>query len=193
MSALVVKATVVAGTLALVVIPALLHRGATETRVLKSHKGLTERIVLGLMSIGFLLPLVWVTSPALRFADYESHPVTFLTGLAAIATGLWLHYEAHATLGSSWSITLEVREGHELVTHGIYAKLRHPMYLALLLYSLGLALTLPNWVAGCTYLLAVMLLISLRLGPEERMMREEFGLAYEAYMRRTKRLLPGLW
>ncbi len=67
------------------------------------------------------------------------------------------------------------------------------MYLALLLYSLGLALVLPNWVAGPSYLLAIALLFVLRVGPEERMMLEEFGKDYEAYMARTKRLVPGVW
>jgi protein-S-isoprenylcysteine O-methyltransferase Ste14 len=37
------------------------------------------------------------------------------------------------------------------------------------------------------------LLIALRLGPEERMMLEEFGKDYEAYRVRTKRLVPGIW
>jgi protein-S-isoprenylcysteine O-methyltransferase Ste14 len=37
------------------------------------------------------------------------------------------------------------------------------------------------------------LLFTFRLGPEERMMREEFGKDYEAYIGRTKRLVPGIW
>jgi protein-S-isoprenylcysteine O-methyltransferase Ste14 len=37
------------------------------------------------------------------------------------------------------------------------------------------------------------LLVAFRLGPEEQMMREEFGGDYEAYLRRTKRLVPGIW
>ena len=32
-----------------------------------------------------------------------------------------------------------------------------------------------------------------RVGPEERMMLEEFGKDYEAYMERSKRLVPGIW
>jgi protein-S-isoprenylcysteine O-methyltransferase Ste14 len=39
----------------------------------------------------------------------------------------------------NWSIALEVREKHQLVTQGIYRHIRHPMYLALLLYSSALA------------------------------------------------------
>jgi protein-S-isoprenylcysteine O-methyltransferase Ste14 len=86
-----------------------------------------------------------------------------------------------------------VREGHRLVTHGIYRHVRHPMYLALLLYSLGQTLVIPNWVAGPSYLVTFGLLFVLRVGPEERLMREEFGKDYESYMARTRRLVPGLW
>jgi len=67
------------------------------------------------------------------------------------------------------------------------------MYLALILYSVGQALVLPNWVAGPSYLVVFVLLVALRLGPEERMMREEFGQEYDAYVARTKRLVPGVW
>jgi protein-S-isoprenylcysteine O-methyltransferase Ste14 len=62
--------------------------------------------------------------------------------------GLWLFAKSHADLGTNWSLTLEVREKHQLVTHGIYRALRHPMYSALLLYSLGQALVVPNWIVG---------------------------------------------
>jgi protein-S-isoprenylcysteine O-methyltransferase Ste14 len=39
----------------------------------------------------------------------------------------------------------------------------------------------------------MLLLVGLRLGPEERMMREEFGNDYDAYAATTKRLIPGVW
>ncbi len=67
------------------------------------------------------------------------------------------------------------------------------MYLALILYSSGQALVLPNWVAGPSYLVVFVLLVALRLGPEERMMRDEFGQEYDAYVAGTKRLVPGVW
>ena len=100
---------------------------------------------------------------------------------------------AHADLGTNWSITLEVREKHQLVTHGIYRWVRHPMYLALFLYSAGQALVLPNWLVGPSYGFAMVLLFALRVGREERMMHEEFGKDYEAYAATTRRLLPGIW
>ena len=128
-----------------------------------------------------------------RFADYPLRPVPFVAGTLCYAVGLWLLHRSHADLGPNWSITLEVREKHQLVTQGIYRHIRHPMYLALLLTSAGQALVLPNWVVGPSYLVAFGLLFVLRVGPEERLMLEEFGKDYEAYMARTKRLVPGVW
>ena len=114
-------------------------------------------------------------------------------GVACLAVGLWLFYRSHADLGTNWSITLEVREQHRLVTQGVYRRIRHPMYLALFVYSIGQAFAIPNWVAGPSYLVAFAILFALRVGAEERMMLERFGDAYAAYMARTKRLVPGVW
>jgi len=61
-------------------------------------------------------------------------------------------------LRTNWSITLEVREQHRLITHGVYRRVRHPMYASLQLYSVGQALALPNWVAGPSYLVAFVIL-----------------------------------
>ena len=128
----------------------------------------------------------------LAFADYALHPVPLLTGAVCLTLGLWLFHLSHADLGANWSITLEVREKHRLVTRGVYRRVRHPMYTALLLYSVGQALVLPNYVAGLSSGVAMALLVALRIGPEERMMLEEFGKDYQEYMALTKRLVPGI-
>ncbi|OGA53333.1 MAG: hypothetical protein A3G25_05935 [Betaproteobacteria bacterium RIFCSPLOWO2_12_FULL_63_13] len=186
------KTIILVGTVAMLVIPASLHRGG-GIKVARSRKGPLERGLLALTSLGFLLPLVWVATPVFTFADYPLRPIPFIAGILCSGLGLWYFHRSHADLGTNWSITLEVREGHQLVTHGIYRHVRHPMYLALLLYSMGQSLVLPNWVAGPSYLAAIVLLFALRVGPEERMMLEEFGTDYEAYMTRTKRLVRGVW
>ena len=111
----------------------------------------------------------------------------------ASRSGLWLFYRSHADLGANWSITLEVLEKHRLVTQGVYRRVRHPMYTALLLYSVGQALVLPNYVVGLSSGLTMALLVALRIGPEERMMIEEFGKDHQEYMALTKRLVPGVW
>lgn len=183
---------IAAAAVALVAMPASLHRGA-GARVARNRKGLTEKLLLGFVSLGFLATLIWLTTPLLRFADYPLRPAALVAGIVLLLLGLWLLYRSHADLGSNWSVTLEVREGHRLITGGVYRHVRHPMYLALLAYGLGQALALPNWVAGPAYLAGVLCLVTFRIGPEERMMTEAFGTDYEGYRGRTGRLLPRLW
>ena len=187
------KAIILLSSIVMVIIRAPHGQRSRGIKVVKSRKGVLEIMLLTLAWLGFFVPLIWIASPVFGFADYPLRPVPFVAGILCLALGLWLLYRSHADLGTNWSITLEVREGHQLVSQGIYRHVRHPMYLALLLYSAGQALVLPNWVAGPSYLVAFGLLFVLRVGPEERLMLEEFGKDYEAYMARTKRLVPGLW
>ena len=161
--------------------------------VVRSRKGKLEIVLLTMAWLAFFLPLIWIATPVLAFADYTLRPVPLLTGAVCLTLGLWLFQLSHADLGANWSITLEVREKHTLVTQGVYRRVRHPMYTALLLYSVGQALVLPNYVAGPSYGVTMALLVALRIGPEERMMLEEFGKDYQEYMAQTKRLLPGIW
>ena len=66
----------------------------------------------------------------------------------------------------------------------IYRLVRHPMYSVFLLYGIGQALVVANWVMA--------VLFAFRMRAEERMMLDTFGNEYSAYMAKTKRLLPGI-
>jgi protein-S-isoprenylcysteine O-methyltransferase Ste14 len=187
------KAAVLAATVALVAVRAPHGHRSRTVKVARSRKGPLEAALLAFAWIGFFVPLLWVATPLLSFADYPLLPVPWAAGLALLAGGLLLFHRSHADLGTNWSITLEVREGHRLVTGGVYRRIRHPMYLALLLYSAGMALVLPNGIAGPSYGAAFGVLLAFRLGPEERMLREEFGAEFDAWAARTRRLLPGVW
>jgi len=184
------KAAVLLAAVVMVAIRAPHGHRSRKIKVVNSRKGTLEIVLLTFAWLGFFVPIVWVASPAFAVAEFPLHPAMLAAGVACIALGLWLFHRSHADLGTNWSITLEMREGHRLVTHGVYRRVRHPMYSALLLYSLGQALAVPNWIAGPSYLVVMVLLIALRLGPEERMMRETFGKEYEEYAERTKRLVP---
>jgi protein-S-isoprenylcysteine O-methyltransferase Ste14 len=159
----------------------------------KNCRGKKEVILLTLAILGFFIPFVWVVSPAFAFAEYPLRPGPLVAGIACFVAGLWLFYLSHADLGTNWSVTLQVREQHRLITQGVYRRIRHPMYSALLLYGLGQALVVPNWVAGPSYLVSFVILFAFRVRAEEQMMLEEFGDEYGAYMAKTKRLVPGVW
>ena len=189
----VAKAVVLAATVVMMAIRAPHGRRSRSVKIARSHKTPLETGLLVLAWVGFVVPLIWVASPAFSFAEYPLHTAPFLAGVVCVVIGLWLFYRSHADLGTNWSITLEVREEHRLVTHGVYRGVRHPMYSALVLYAAGQALVIPNWVAGPSNLLAFAVLLALRIRAEERMMGERFGDEYAAYSARTKRLIPGVW
>jgi protein-S-isoprenylcysteine O-methyltransferase Ste14 len=168
-------------------------RRSRSVKVATSYKTPLETGLLVLAWVGFFVPLIWVASPAFSFAEYALRTGPLVAGVICLVIGLWLFYRSHADLGINWSITLEVHEQHRLITQGVYRRIRHPMYLALALYSIGQALVIPNWVAGPSNLTAFAILCALRLRAEERMMVEEFGDEYAAYSARTKRFIPGVW
>jgi len=193
MNVWVAKTVILAATVAMIAIRAPHGQRSRSVKVVVSRKGSLETVLLALAWIGFLVPVIWIVSPAFSFAEYSLRAAPFAAGCACLVAGLWLFHRSHMDLGKYWSVTLEVREQHRLVTHGVYRRVRHPMYTSLLLYSIGQMLVLPNWVAGPSYLVMFLTLFVFRVLAEERMMREQFGDEYAEYSRRTKRLVPGVW
>ena len=189
----IAKVLVLAATVVMIAIRAPYGQGSRRVSVIKSHKTPLETILLILAWVGFFVPLIWVVSPAFSFADYTLRSGPLISGVMCFVIGLWLFHRSHADLGTNWSITLEVREQHRLITQGVYRRIRHPMYSALVLYAVAHALVIPNWVAGPSNLVAFAVLFALRVRAEERMMLEQFGDEYSAYMARTQRLVPGVW
>ncbi len=189
----IAKAVILAASLVMVAIRAPHGQRSRTVKVVTNRKGTLEVFLLTLAWLSFFVPLIWIVSPAFAFAEYPLRAGPLAAGVLCLVVGLWLFYRSHADLGTNWSVTLEVRERHRLITDGVYRTVRHPMYSALLLYSLGQALALPNWVAGPSYLIGFATLFAFRVGAEERLMLEQFGDEYAAYMRRTRRLVPGLW
>ena len=187
------KVLILVSGVAMVIIRNPHEKRSRRIKTKRSLMGPLEIVLLKLTGLGLLVPLIWIATPVLAFADYPLWPVPFAGGILCLALGLWIFQRSHSDLCTNWSVTLETRENHQLVTEGIYRHVRHPMYLAFLLYSLGQALVLPNWVAGPSLGAPFGLLFALRVGPEERMMLDEFGKDYEAFMTRTQRLVPGVW
>jgi protein-S-isoprenylcysteine O-methyltransferase Ste14 len=140
-----------------------------------------------------VVPAVYVFAGAPAFADYSFRPGQGWLGAAVFAAALWLFYRTHKDLGRNWSVTLEVRERHTLVTGGVYSRVRHPMYSAFWLWAIAQALLLPSWIAGPAGLVGFGTLFFLRVGREEALMIATFGDEYRRYMARTARVVPGLY
>jgi protein-S-isoprenylcysteine O-methyltransferase Ste14 len=99
----------------------------------------------------------------------------------------------HKALGRNWSVSLQVRESHKLISDGIYRRVRHPMYTAFWLWAVAQALLLPNWFAGWAGLVGFGILFFGRVKKEEELMLESFGDDYRQYMSRTSRVIPWIY
>jgi protein-S-isoprenylcysteine O-methyltransferase Ste14 len=100
-------------------------------------------------------------------------------GIAALAYPLWI--AARVQLGTAFSIWPEARQ---LVTSGLYSKLRHPVYVFGTLASLSSLLVLQVWPILLFGLALIPITIS-RMRREEKLLAARFGEEYERYRART--------
>ena len=152
------------------------------------RRGATMRFVL------FLLVFATVAF-ARRSADLQAfqwkafHSVPMAATGAALATlGAMVAFAARGVIGRNWGSPGTRKTNTELVTHGPYSLVRHPIYTGILLMMVGTAVGLsPAWwlvaIAAGIYFVT-----SARA--EESYMTERFPEAYPAYKARTKMLIP---
>lgn len=126
--------------------------------------------------IVYLVALAVVDSESTRALD-----ASWYLGLclAAVGTPLWI--VARWQLGRSFSVRARARE---LVSSGLYARIRHPIYLFGGLAWTGALLILLGWrgliIGGIVALVEIW-----RARREERVLAQAFGAQYEEYRRKT--------
>ena len=109
-------------------------------------------------------------------------------GAALVALGLGLAVCARTYLGRNWGSPMSRKEDAELVTGGPYASIRHPIYTGIILAMLGTTIGEGiDWLLPLV-LTAAYLIYSARR--EEEFMCQKFGERYQAYMLRTKMIVP---
>lgn len=168
---------------------------SAQVKVAVDQKSTLEQVLLALVAVGCCgLPLLYFLTPFLRqFNRLDQDVCTVVLGAAVTLVWLYLFHRSHVDLGRNWSRSLELREDHKLVTRGVYAYVRHPMYTALFCQGIAQALLVTNWVAGPAMLVAFTVMFICRVRIEEQMMLTRFGLQYADYCNTTKRLLPGVY
>jgi protein-S-isoprenylcysteine O-methyltransferase Ste14 len=170
------------------------QRRARKTPVAERRDRIRDMVLMAISFTGlFLVPVTYALTGQPKFASYDFDRLQAWMGVVVLFAAMALFWRTHRDLGRAWSVTLEIRARHRLITHGIYARLRHPMYAAFWLWALSQALLLPNWIAGFSGLIGFGTLFFCRVGHEERMMLETFGEEYRAYMGRSWRVVPGVY
>jgi protein-S-isoprenylcysteine O-methyltransferase Ste14 len=151
-----------------------------------------NRWVLGVFGvIALLAAYLPALTDRLDFWTFGGDGVRWL-GVVLFAAGGALRIWRVFVLGRRFSGLVAIQSGHTLVTTGIYSVIRNPSYLGLLIISLGWALAFRSTIG---VLLAAANLVPLvaRIHAEEALLLSHFGEEYDAYRRRTSRLIPGLY
>jgi protein-S-isoprenylcysteine O-methyltransferase Ste14 len=113
-------------------------------------------------------------------------------GLALVGSGYALILWSGFALGRFYSPDVTLQQDHRLVTSGLYRYLRHPRYLGIQLAALGLALLFRSWI-GLGLNLPLLAVLLFRIRDEEALLRKTFGAEWDAYCRRSWRLIPYLY
>jgi protein-S-isoprenylcysteine O-methyltransferase Ste14 len=138
------------------------------------------------------IALLWTTRIPLPWLYLQLWPNglwPFWLGAAVTIAGLLFAVWAREHLGSNWSRSVTIKQGHELITTGPYAVVRHPIYTGILTGFLGMAIAISQ-VRGFIVFVLIFLALWLKLRMEEQWMRSQFGETYATYARQTAALVP---
>ena len=114
-----------------------------------------------------------------------------IAGVVLTYVGLPLTIWSRARLGRYWSGVVALKQDHRLIQSGPYRVVRHPLYSGLILAAIGFSLCLTTW--SCLLgALSLMICFERRAYKEDALLAAEFGAEFEAYRRRTGRLMPRL-
>jgi protein-S-isoprenylcysteine O-methyltransferase Ste14 len=148
-------------------------------------------VLIAFAGIGLLDGYLPAFTDRMDFATIDGDTLRWL-GVVLFALGGALRLWPVFVLGRRFSGLVAIQPGHTLVTNGVYGIVRHPSYLGLLVNSLGWALAFRSGAGVLLTALTILPLVG-RMNAEERLLRSQFGAEYDAYRRRTARLIPGIY
>jgi protein-S-isoprenylcysteine O-methyltransferase Ste14 len=113
--------------------------------------------------------------------------------LALMLGAVWLFDASSYAMGKNWALVARTRSDHTLVQSGPFAVVRNPIYVALFGFMIAMAIAFGhtrNLIVGIpVYALGTWM----RVSHEERLLRTQFGAAYDDYAARVKRFVPGVF
>lgn len=144
-------------------------------------------VIMGSIAAGVYLARHWSAG---AIADRD---LCRLTALLLFVPGILLRWWAIITLGRFFTVDVQIAKDHELVDRGPFRLVRHPSYTGVLLAFAGFAFSLANWAAFFVIVLPIFAAFLRRMKVEEQALTAALGERYESYMKRTKRLIPGVY
>lgn len=171
-------------------------RRTGSTGFIRPRRGAPPAELAG--SVGFVVALVLLVAAPLADAAGMARIAALDTEWAAVAgtvlgvAGIALTLVAQMAMGDSWRIGVDDDERTNLVTSGVFARVRNPIFTAMLVATGGLVLLVPNLVSvAALVVLTAALEIQVRV-VEEPYLARTHGPAYQQYRATTGRFLPTL-
>ncbi|MGB9979303.1 methyltransferase family protein [Methanobacterium sp.] len=115
--------------------------------------------------------------------------IQVVIGFIIMIAGMGFNFIVRSNLGKNWVPLSKTTEGQELVTEGIYSKVRHPFYLSVLILFLGIAIISWN-LYGLLFLTLTMMALIIRIRKEELELIAKFGEKYKKYKKETPMIIP---
>jgi protein-S-isoprenylcysteine O-methyltransferase Ste14 len=113
-------------------------------------------------------------------------------GLVVALVGFAATLAAQTGMGASWRIGVDSAERTALVTDGVFAHIRNPIFTAMVTGQAGIVLMVPTWVSAAA-LAALVAAVQLQVRTaEEPYLLATHGEAYAAYAAGTGRFVPGI-
>ena len=140
---------------------------------------------------GFVSPILVLAGTLYPIGSLNADVIAW-AGVALAIAGIALTFVAQTAMGTSWRIGVDETERTELVTSGPFARVRNPIFTAMLLAALGLALMVPTaW--SITALIALFAALELQVRViEEPYLLSAQGDEYRSYASGAGRFLPGI-
>jgi protein-S-isoprenylcysteine O-methyltransferase Ste14 len=102
-----------------------------------------------------------------------------------IGLAIWARYH----LAEYWSARITIKEDHQLIRTGPYARLRHPIYSGIVLAAIGSAVVIDQW--RCVLGVCLLLIgYCIKARNEETMLTQQFGDAFREHQKHAGFLIP---
>lgn len=114
-------------------------------------------------------------------------------GVILMILGIVIREWAIFTLGRGFTVVVHVQKEGKFVHEGPYKYIRHPSYTGSFLTFIGMPLAMGTWLGLIIILVINIFTFIYRMNVEEKALIEAYGKDYENYIKKTKRLIPGIY
>ncbi|MDR0841229.1 MAG: isoprenylcysteine carboxylmethyltransferase family protein [Christensenellaceae bacterium] len=171
----------------------MLMRRGIQVFVIAKGKRLPERLLEALLMPllilwSLLVALTALGKPIFPAPMFWNSPALAWVGSALCGLGLILFAAALSSFGNAWRVGIDDEHSDALVTNGVFAHSRNPIFLFMHLFFFGVFLMFPNWFFLAAFLIEA-IGIHRQILNEERFLHKKYGDAYDAYRKKVRRYL----